>query len=153
MGPDASLLILLIVVGLIATAIFAINAYLRTSKLEKLLGQAPQQISRIYALEQATAHLARLPDLDRRLTTIDQKIDKLLAGGTVAATPATPVSIPVATPVASAAPIPPHAVEPTPPVHPAAPVAPPSPVPPLASPVATPPARTPAPSSPDPPLM
>jgi uncharacterized membrane protein len=148
MGPDASLLILLIVIGLIATAIFAINAYLRTSKLEKLLGEAPQQISRIYALEQATAHLARLPDLDRRLTTIDQKIDKLLAGATVAAPPATSVSTPAAPPTASPAPIPPHAVEPTPPVHPPAPVAPPSPVPPVASPMATPPARTPAPSTP-----
>src|SRR5271168_4435145 len=98
MGPDASL-ILLAVVALIAIAIFAISAYLRTSKLEKLLGQAPQQISRIYALEQATAHLARLPDLDRRLTAIDQKIDKLLGGTTVAAPSATPVSTPAAAPI------------------------------------------------------
>jgi uncharacterized membrane protein len=141
----------LAVVILIAIGILAIAANLRASKLEKLLGQAPQQISRIYSLEQATAHLARLPDLDRRLTAIDQKIDKLLAGGTVATIPATPVSTPAATPVASPAPIPPHAVEPTPPVHPAMPVAPPSPMPPLAAPVAaTPPEPTPAPPAPAP---
>jgi uncharacterized membrane protein len=150
MGPDTSLLIFIIVIGLIATAIFAINAYLRTSKIEKLLGQAPQQISRIYALEQATAHLARLPDLDRRLTAIDQKIDKLLAGATVAAPSATPISTPATPPMASPAPIPPHAAEPTPPVHPAAPVAPPSPVPPVAASTATPRAPTPAPSAPTP---
>jgi uncharacterized membrane protein len=150
MGPDTSLLIFIIVIGLIATAIFAINAYLRTSKIEKLLGQAPQQISRIYALEQATAHLARLPDLDRRLTAIDQKIDKLLGGATVAAPSATPISTPATPPMASPAPIPPHAAEPTPPVHPAAPVAPPSPVPPVAASTATPRAPTPAPSAPTP---
>ena len=57
MEASAAFAILLGVFFLVAVPILAIIAFLRVSKLEKLIGQAPQQINRIYSLEQRLARL------------------------------------------------------------------------------------------------
>ena len=64
MGSDVAFAILLGIFLLVAVPILAILAFVRVNKLEKSFQQAPQQISRIYALEQ------RLERLERQLTEL-----------------------------------------------------------------------------------
>jgi uncharacterized membrane protein len=64
MEPGVAFAILLGIFLLVAVPIFAIVAFVRVSKLHDLIGKAPQQISRIYALEQ------RLERLESKLTEL-----------------------------------------------------------------------------------
>lgn len=109
MEPDVALAILLGIFLVVAVPIFAIVAFVRVSKIQTLIGKAPQQISRIYALEQ------RLERLESKLA----ELASLLKAAPPASVPSPPTPVkpeaPRDIPVVAAA-SPPRPAAPPPPV-------------------------------------
>jgi uncharacterized membrane protein len=144
MEPFAPILVLLIIVLLLVGPILAIVAFARVSSLQKSIGQIPQILSRIYALEE------RLKAIDRRLASFGAvSIFEAPAEprGTTAApaTPPKPIeavrpAAPHVSPTRPAAAVPPSGGAATPPpfARPAQPPSPPAP-PRFTAPISTPP--------------